>query len=152
MNPATVFLVFELEGRQFALHVGAVERVVYAVEITGLPHTPDIVMGVINVEGRVVSVFNVRRRFGLPERAVDPHDHFILARTSHREVAIPVDRAVGVIECPAEDVEVSKKILPGIDYVEGVVKRDDGLVLIQDLEKFLSLDEEEALGRAVKAR
>ncbi len=146
-----VLVVFEIEGHQIAVHLSAVDRVVYAVEITELPKAPAIVMGVINVNGRVVPVFNVRKRFGFPAREMTTTDQFILAHTSHREVALVVDHVRGVIECPAEDMEASSEILPGLEYVEGVVKRDDGLIVIHNLEEFLSIEEEELLGRLVKA-
>lgn len=146
-----VFVVFDLEGHQFGLHVAAVDRVVYAVEITTLPQPPDIVLGVINVEGRVVPVINTRRRVRLPEREPGVGDQFILAHTSRREVALPVDRVTGVIECAPEEVEPAEDIFPGLDFLEGVVKRDDGLILIHDLEKFLSLHDEELLGRMAQA-
>ena len=151
MNRSLELVVLEIAGHRVGVCVSAVARVVHAVEITALPEVPEIVMGVINVEGRVVPVINVRRRFHFPEREVDPADFFVLARTSHREVALPVDRVIGVDACSAADVTGSDEILPGLNFIEGVVRREDGLILIHDLEKFLTFDEEESLERLVKA-
>ena len=67
-NPANHIVVFALDEQRYALHLLAVERVVRAVEVTALPEAPEIVLGVVNVKGRIVPVINVRRRFRLPER------------------------------------------------------------------------------------
>ncbi len=71
---------FWLDGHRFGLELSAVERVVRMVEITPLPNAPAIVMGAINVEGRIIPVVDIRARLGLPQRAVRPSDALILAR------------------------------------------------------------------------
>lgn len=149
MNGAVTLVVFEMDGHQMSLHVSVVERVIHSAEITVLPQAPDVVMGVINIAGQIVPVFNLRKRFHLRERDIDPEDQFIVAHTSHRRVVLPVDRVVGVTNCRAEEVEASMEILPGIEQIEGAVRREDGIILIQDLEKFLSIQEEAALSRVV---
>lgn len=145
MTRAVTFVVFELDGHRFGLYAAAVDRVIHAVEITPLPDAPDIVLGVIDVEGRIIPVVNVRQRFHLPPRSIDIDDQFILAHTSRREIAVPVDAVTGVLQCQPGEVEPAREIFPGLAQVEGVVRRDDGLILIHDLEGFLSLHEEEAL-------
>ena len=117
-------VVFALEDQAYALRLAAVERVARMVSVTPLPKAPEIVMGVVNVRGRIVPVFDVRRRFRLPPR---------------------------VREYPEEAIVEARSILPGVEYVEGVVKLADGLILIHDLDGFLSLQEEESLGRALPA-
>ena len=61
-----------------------------------------------------------------------------------------VDSVVGVIEYPKQEVIIPEKILPGIEYVEGVVKLEDGLILIHNIDNFLSLEEEKTLDEAIK--
>ena len=142
-------MAFDLETRRFALSLSAVERIVPMAEITPLPGAPEIVAGVINIRGRILPIFNVRRRFGLPEREVWLSDHLIIAATSRRTVALWVDQALGVLERSGESS--AEGILVGMDYVEGVVKLEDGLILIHNLETFLSLDEGAALDGALAA-
>ena len=144
-------VVFTLDEQRYALRLAAVERIVRVVEATPLPKAPEIVLGVVNVEGRVLPVVNIRRRFHLPEREADPRDQMILARTSRRPVALVVDAVGGVVERAGGEVIPAENIVPGTDYVDGVVKLSDGLALIHDLEKFLSLEEENNLGKALGA-
>jgi purine-binding chemotaxis protein CheW len=126
-----------------------VERVVRMVDVTPLPQAPEIVLGVVNVQGRVVPVLGLRQRFRLPERDFTLTDQLVIARTAVRPVALAADAVTGVLEYSARQVVGARDIVPGIEYVEGVVKLADGLVLIHDLGKFLSLDEETVLDRAI---
>lgn len=143
-------VVFTLDERNYALHLSAVERVIRAVDVTPLPKAPAVVFGVMNVQGQLVPVVDIRKRFRLPERDMRLSDRLIIAHTSKRAVALIVDSVSGMLEISEERIVAAKRILPTIEYVEGVVKLDDGLILIHDLDQFLSLDEEQALDEAIR--
>ncbi len=143
-------VVFTLDG-QYALHLRNVERVVRAAEVTPLPRSPNIVLGVINAHGSILPVVNVRRRFRLMERAMEPTDCLILAKTSVRRVALLVDVVTGVIERAPEEVVPAAAIVPRTEYIEGITKLDENILLIHDLDSFLSLDEERALDDALNS-
>ena len=147
---AAKWVVFSLDSGRYALPLAAVERVVRAVEITRLPAAPPIVLGAINVQGHVLPVFNIRRRFGLPERNIDPADQFIIARGANRAVALVVDEAQGVLQSPAADTVSAASITTGLKHLQGVIRLPDGLVLIQDLDLFLSDAESRALDEALQ--
>ncbi len=149
MHSATRLVVFGLEERRYGLPLELVERVVRIVEITPLPKAPDIVLGVVNVQGRVIAVANVRKRFGLSERELRLSDQLIIARTPRRPVALVVDAVSAVVEYAEGQAAAAQAIVPGTDYIAGVVKLADGMVLIQDLGRFLSLDEERHLDEAM---
>ena len=138
-------VVFALDVQKYALYLPAVERVVSAAKVTPLPKAPDIVLGVINIQGKVIPVVNIRKRFGLPERKIDLSDQFIIAHTSRRTVSLVVDTVSGIFEPEGEKIINSEKITPGMEYVDGVIKLEDGMILIHDIDKFLSLEEEEKL-------
>lgn len=149
-NKSHQLVVFTLNEQRCALHLSTVERAFRIVEITPLPKAPEIVLGVVNVHGRVIPVVNIRRRFGLPDREMRLTDQLIIARTPKRVIAPLVDSVIGVAEYPEEEVIKAEKILPGLEYVEGVVKLEDGLILIHDLDKLLSLDEEKSLDEVMR--
>lgn len=148
MAVMTHLVVFALDDQRFALPVSAVERVVPAVYVTPLPKSPAIVLGVINVQGRIVPVINLRKRCRIPEREMDLNDQIIIAHTSKRAVALVVD-STQVVACPEEELIPVEQILPGLDYANQVLKRPEGLVLIYSLDTLLSLDDERALGGAI---
>ena len=142
-------VVFCLDEQRYALRLFAVEQIVRMVEITPLPKAPEIILGVVNIGGRIVPVFHIRKRFHLPGRDIGLSDHLIVARTARRTVALTADAVIGVVARADEELAAVERIFPGLEYVEGVVKLDDGLVFIHDLDTFLSLEEEKKMERAL---
>ncbi len=142
-------VIFNLDRQRYALHLSAVERVVRAVQVTPLPKGPPIVLGVVNVRGQIIPVINLRRRFGLSESELSLGDSFVLARAGTRGVALVADGVDGLLELFEKDVVTSTAILPSAQYLEGVVKLNDGLVLIHNLESFLSVEEAQELDGAI---
>lgn len=120
------------------------------VEITPLPQAPQIVLGVINCQGKVIPALNVRRRFRLPEREPGLGDQLIIARAAGRVVALVADTVSDVVTPPSEVMDAADTILPRMEYVEGVVKFADGMIFIHDLDTFLSLEDEQALDAALE--
>ena len=123
----------------------AVERVVRMVEITPLPRASDILLGLINLHGRVVPVLDLRARFRIPTREIRPEDVLVIVSTPSRTVAVAADAVDGIAEYPLEAVVPDEKILPHMEHLAGVLKLPDGLVLICDPEGILSPDEVQAL-------
>ena len=144
-------VVFTLDQRRFALTLSSVETILRSVEVTPLPGGPEIVLGVINMRGRILPVFNVRMRFGLPGREIGPSDQFLIANTSHRSVALAIDVAHEVLEHSTESVIAAERVVPGMEYVAGIVRLNEGLVFIHDLDTFLSLDEDKTLSKAMSS-
>jgi purine-binding chemotaxis protein CheW len=144
------WVVFSLDAGRYALPLSAVERIVRAVEITRLPSAPPIVLGAIDVQGRVLPVFNLRRRFGLRERDIAPADQFVIARSANRAVVLVVDAAQGVLQSPVSDTVSAASIATGLGHIGGVIRLPDGLVLIQDLDLLLSAAESRALDEALE--
>jgi purine-binding chemotaxis protein CheW len=142
-------LTFLLDGTLYALRLDTVERVVHAAALTPLPGAPAIVLGLIDLEGRIVPVVHIRARFRLPEREMGIDDCIIIATTGRRTLGILVDAPGEVMEVAEADIERGTGVLMGSDYIEGVVRLDIGLVLIHDLESFLSLEEEKSIAGAM---
>ena len=144
-------LVFEVGGQRYGLPIADVLELVRAVAITPLPDAPAFVEGIVNVRGRVLPVLDVRGRFRLPAKPLDPSDHFIIASAGARGVILRVDRATQLALVDASAVQPPETLGPGATYVAGVARLDDGLVLIHDLATFLSAAEAASLDDALEA-
>jgi purine-binding chemotaxis protein CheW len=94
-------------------------------------------------------VLNVRGRFGLPDKEITSTNQFLIARTEQRPVVLVIDEAEGMVERSSAEIIGPSRIVPGLEQIRGVIKLDDGLALIYDLEKFLSLDETSVLEEAM---
>ena len=150
MNPGRVRLVvFTLDGGRYAAFLEAVERAVGMVEITPLPEAPPIVVGVINLHGELVAVVDPRVRFGMAPRCIALSDQLLIARTPNRRVALRVDAVAGVSEVQQDHITAPETLAPGTRYVAGVAKLADGLMLIHDMQGFLSFEEEQRLDQAL---
>jgi purine-binding chemotaxis protein CheW len=132
------WVVFSLDDGRYALPLSSTLRIVRAAEITPLPAAPANVLGALNVAGQVLPVFNLRRRFGLPERALEPGDHLLIARTDDRIVVLTIDAPLGVVEHSETVVVDAERITSDLAHIRGVLPLEDGLVLIHDLGQFLS--------------
>ena len=136
-------LSFDIAGQRFALPALLLREVVRAVAVASLPKAPPIIEGVINYRGTLVPVLNIRQRFGLGPRPLTPDQHFLIAHAGSRLVALRVDQAVDLVIASEAAIEPAASVVPGAEYVAGLAKLPDGLLVIQDLERFLSLDEAE---------
>jgi purine-binding chemotaxis protein CheW len=131
-------VAFILGEQRYALPLTTVQRVVRIVEITPLPKAPEVVLGVIDFQGKIIPVMSMRKRFGLPEPEPSLSDQFIVAETATRRVALVVNSVIGVLERTAEEVTGAEEIVPGTQYVEGITRLEGGILFIHNLERFLS--------------
>ena len=145
----THLLIFALDGQRYALPVAAVARVVRAAALTPLPKAPEIVLGILDLQGEIIPVINLRKRFRLPERPICCDDQFLVARTSRFPVALAVDSTHEVVQLDPQAVVEPAGIVPGTDYLCGVTRSADGLVLIHDLGTLLFPDEEQQIAKAL---
>ena len=144
-------VVFEVAGQRYGLPAAHVCELVRAVAITPLPHAPPVVEGVINVRGRVLPVLDVRARFRLPAKPLELSDHFIVVSAGPRRVVLHVDRATDLALLDEASIQAPETLGPSATYVAGVVKLDDGLMLIHDAATFLSAAEAASLDEALQA-
>ena len=145
-------VLFSLDHQRYAIALDRVRRSIRVVAITPLPEMPAIVLGVIDLGGTVIPVINLRKRFNHPARDLRLSDHILIVATEKRTVGLLVDETIGVIEAVSGDYTATGEVLPGLEYIEGVLRLEDGLILIHDLDRLLSLDEEDAIDRALEAK
>ena len=142
-------VVFRLDDLMYALPLANTVRVIHAVYITPLPDSPKVIMGLINLEGKILPVFDIRQRFALPIREIMPEDHFIIVQTKNRTVAIVADEVEGIRNLEKKDLVTKDHLTSKSAYVAGIVKTAAGMILIHDPDLFLSDEENRELSKAV---
>ncbi|MFD2628406.1 chemotaxis protein CheW [Oceanobacillus kapialis] len=135
-------IIFQLQDEEYAVsvqQVGAIERVL---PITRVPQTADFVKGVINLRGVVTPVIDLRVRFGMEETEYSESTRIIIINLENMEVGLIVDAANDVLDITEEAIEPAPEVIGtvDVDYIEGVVKMEDRLFILLDLEKVLSVD------------
>jgi purine-binding chemotaxis protein CheW len=148
---ATSINIFALDDGWYGIPLAATREVFRLPAITPLPRAPAVIEGIINIRGRIVPVFNLRRRFGLAENPPHPGEHLLFATAGSRPVAMRVDRVLGAAVVDPQDVEAPYCPHAGASPFTGVAKCADGLVLIHDLGAFLDEAEAADLDKALAA-
>jgi len=142
---------FTLDEQRYAIPLAVVVQVIPMVALTPLPKAPAIVLGAFELRGRILPVLDIRQRFRLPARRPALHDHLLVASTKRRDVALIVDQVLGATSISPDKLTSPETISPNLEFLSGVAQLPEGLVLIHDLDTFLSLDETAALDSALAA-
>lgn len=150
MSALVPLLVFSLESLRLAVPVGSVLRVVHACEVTPLSGAPAQVLGAINLQGVITPVLDLRHRLRLPPRPLRAGDRLLILRVGERDLGVVVDDADGVREFVPEQIVAADTIADGVAQLQGVVQLEDGLLLIEDPARFLTLQDERQLERALE--
>lgn len=147
MNDLIQLVIFSLNEQRYALPLSMVERIIRIVQVTPLPEAPEIVTGVINVQGRIIPVLNIRSLFGLPEREMNVDDQLLIAHTPENTLALLVETVGGVVNYPEKEVVKIEDILPGAEHIKGMIRLGEDIVQILDLDTILSFKEIRSLAK-----
>ncbi len=140
-------VVFVMENEEFACSINNVREVLKMVRVTPLPRSLDFVEGVINMRGEVIPVIDLRRRFGLPEAERTADSRIIIVEVGELMVGLIVDSVSEVTSLPNEQIQEAPSQVAGgkTDLIKGVGKIDDRMLIILDLDRILTSDEQVAL-------
>lgn len=134
-------LVFKLNGEQYGIAADAVVEIIRAVALKPLPSLPNGLTGVFDLRGEIVPVVDVRKRFNIAGKPLDPSDHFVIVRLHDSLVGLHVDQAVELEEI--DDISLSQlsDIVAGESRVKGAARVNSGMVVIYDIDAFLTKSE-----------
>ncbi|WP_117169688.1 chemotaxis protein CheW [Paraliobacillus sediminis] len=135
-------IVFELNKEEYALpvkQVGSIERVMH---ITRIPSTLHFVKGVINLRGVVTPIIDLRARFDLADIGYTESTRIIIVNLEELAVGLIVDAAYDVIDIPTDAIEPAPEVIGSVqvDYIEGVAKLAERLLILLNMDKVLSKD------------
>ena len=144
-------VTFSIGSEEFGVDILKVIEIIRTMEITKVPKAPAFVEGVINLRGLVIPIIDLRRRFGLAEKAGDSDTRIIVIEINGMSVGFVVDSVSEVLRIPANTVEPAPPVVAGVDsdYISDVGKLEDRLLILLDLDKLLSADDLESLGASV---
>ena len=142
-STVTQWVTFRLEDERYGVNVMQVQEVLRMTEIAPVPGAPDYVLGIINLRGNVVTVMDTRKRFALPQHEPDDSTRIVIIEAEDQVVGILVDSVAEVVYLNQTDIESPPNVgnEESSRYIQGVANRDDGLLILVDLNKLLT-DEE----------
>ena len=134
----------------YGIPIGVVREIVRVPEITAVPNAQEYVEGVINLRGKIFSVMDMRKRFGESHVENDKKNRIVVVEIGSRIVGLIVNSASEVLKLsPSEIAPPNSVFLDGeVDYVTGVGKLGDRLIILLDLNKVLKSGELRRLDEA----
>ncbi len=149
----TIFQVvgFKLEDEEFVIDILKVQEIIKMIDITPLPNAPHYVNGVINLRGKVIPVISLRKRFGFEEKENNNLTRIMVVEIDKKLVGFIVDKVTEVLRIPASSIEPPPPLVSkiGSEYLKGVGKIGDRLLIILEVEKILSTDEQKNLNNSL---
>jgi purine-binding chemotaxis protein CheW len=141
MASSQQFCTFFLDGHFFGTPVPQVQEVIQYQEMTRVPLAPNVVSGMINLRGQIVSAIDLRRRLGLHDRRPGQLPMNVVVRTNEGAVSLLVDEIGDVIEVEEETLENPPETLQGFarQVVRGVYKLSGRLLLALDIDRVVDL-------------
>lgn len=143
MNAPTAqqYCTFQLAHLTFGIEVDRVQEVIRTLPMTVVPLAPDVVRGLINLRGQIVTALDLRRRLALEPRAEDQQPMNIVVRTATGELSLLVDAIGDVVDVDESTFEGPPETLDGVarELIVGAYKLEGKLLLVLDTDRAVQL-------------
>jgi len=130
---------FRIGDEEYGVDIMAVQEIILVGCITQVPEVPEHVLGVINLRGNVIPIMNLRRRFGMADQPSDESTRIVVMNLGGRTVGAVVDGVNEVLRLSHEEISATPATLGGAgkDYVLGLARRKDRLLILLDMARLL---------------
>ena len=137
-------VAFNLAEEHYGVDIGAVESIIKMQPITVVPRAPAFVEGVINLRGSVLPVIDLGKRFGLPAEKETKETRIVVVEVMGTNVGMVVDAVSEVLRVSDEDIEPPSPVVTTVDsaFITGIAKVDERLIILLDLAKVFSTEEQ----------
>ncbi len=146
------FLTFVLGSEVYGIEILKVREIIKLMDITTVPRTPDYLKGVINLRGKVIPIVDLRSKFTMPEVEHTQETCIIVVEVNKTSIGIIVDSVSEVSNINSGEIEETPHLGQDIDtnFILGLGKTKERIVIILDIEQVLSSEELETVGQLAK--
>lgn len=140
-------VTFELGIERYGVDIMQVKSIEETKEVRPIPNSPPYVEGIFNLRGEIIPVINLHRRFHIKRADMGDQEEllsgFLIIRLTGMHIAIIIDRVSRVLSVSSSEIQPPPQMLTGIgaEYIEGVVNRDDGYLIILDIDRLFNMRE-----------
>jgi purine-binding chemotaxis protein CheW len=144
-------VTFQLGKELYGIDIMDVEAIVQVEEVREIPNSPNYVEGIFNLRGEIIPVINLHTRFHLTRPEMSEEDEllsgFIIINIDGMQIAVIIDKVSRVITIELEEIQPPPQMLSGIgaEYIQGVVNRSDGYLIILDIRRLFNVRELQVL-------
>lgn len=138
---------FSLGDEEYGVDILKVQEINRMVSISRIPKAPDYIEGIINLRGKVIPIINLRVRFGLEKKNNNKQTRIVVVDIKGKILGIVVDAVSEVLRLASNTIEPPPPLVSGkgVDYIKGVGKIKEKLLILLDLEKIFCEVEEEIM-------
>lgn len=142
-------VVFSIADEIYGVDIHQVKEIIRVPDITRVPRTPEFVEGVVNLRGSVIPVLDLRKRFGFDSGEANSDQRIVVMEMGNQIVGMIVDSVSEVLQVDVEDVEAPSPYVVSVDsqYIAGIVKLEERLIILLDADRVLSSEEREAVAQ-----
>ena len=140
-------VTFKIEDDEFGVDILKVQEINRMMSITRIPNAPDFVEGVINLRGKIIPIVDLRKKLGFPGKEYDKSTRIIVVELEGIVLGFIVDSVSEVLRIPSSIIEPPPSIIRGIEseFIEGVGKLEDRLLILLELKKIFTGSEQKSL-------
>ena len=146
-------VIFNLGTETYGVDIVIVREIIRMQSITSVPRTPDFVEGVINLRGKIIPIIDLHKRFELSKAEETKDTRIIVVEVGDISLGMIVDSVNEVLRIPSKDIDPPPQVInSGInkEYLRGVGKVEEDLIIILDLEKILHEEEHKELEESIE--
>jgi purine-binding chemotaxis protein CheW len=134
------FLTFVLDDEEYGLEILKVHEIIGLMRITRVPRTPEHVMGVVNLRGKVIPVVDLRLKFGMEPTEATSRTCIIVVQSQGLQFGLVVDQVSEVVDWAAAEIDEPPSLGQGVntDYILGVGKSEERVSFLLDIDRVLS--------------
>ena len=142
---------FQLAQEEYGTEITKVQEIILMGEITRVPQTPDYIKGLINLRSTVIPIVDLRLRFGLPPQEVTDETRIMVVNVAGKTIGIIVDAVSEVLRISQDQIAPAPPTVAGLgrEYLTGLAKLENRLLILLDIDKILGEEETAALEAAV---
>jgi len=142
-NPVIQLVGFRLDNEDYVIAITKIQEIILIKPITRIPQVPDFIEGLINLRGSVIPIVNLRKRFGLLPRELDDETRIIVVNVHDKTVGCIVDAVTQVMRINRDQIQPPPLGVLAVNhqYLAGLAKLDDRLMIILDIEKLFEAEE-----------
>lgn len=147
-----LFINFTLGSKEFCVDIIQIKEIIEMQDITEIPNSPPCIRGVLNLRGIVIPVIDLKKRFQLESTEIPRKPKLIVVDDAGKLTGMIVDSVSKVINLEPNQIQRAPAMTLAIDsqFVAGVGKIEDKLIVILDLKKVLSIDEKNFIESSFK--
>ncbi len=144
---------FKLSDETYGIEITKIREIILVGEITRVPETPHYIKGLINLRSSVIPVIDLRARFGLPESNLTQDSRIMVLNVGQRTIGIVVESVSEVLRVSEDQISPAPPTVAslGNEYMTGLVRLDEQLLILLDVDKLFGEQSKAAMDKALAA-